>query len=88
MLYDQQAAEDHLSKLIDAALAGEEVVIARDSKPVVRLVPIRQSGFTFGILAGKVGTPPDFIAPMPQDELDVWGGSPNTASSRFRHETR
>jgi prevent-host-death family protein len=88
MLYDHQAAKDDLSKLIDAALAGEEVVIARDSKPVVRLVPIRQSGFTFGILAGKVGTPPDFIKATPEDELDAWEGSQLMPPSSSRHETR
>jgi len=88
MLYDHQAAKDDLSKLIDAALAGEEVVIARDSKPVVRLVPIRRARFVFGILAGRVGTPPDFIKPAPEDEVDAWEGSQRTASSNSRHETR
>jgi prevent-host-death family protein len=75
MLYNVHAAKSQLSKLIDAALAGEEVVIAKDSKPMVRLVPIPQSGFKFGILAGKVGTPPDFLEPMSQADLDSWEGS-------------
>jgi antitoxin (DNA-binding transcriptional repressor) of toxin-antitoxin stability system len=61
-------------KALESALAGEEVVIAKGAKPVVRLVAIPQSGFRFGVLAGKVGTPPDFIAPLPADDLDLWEG--------------
>lgn len=34
-------AKSQLSRLIDAALAGEDVVIARSGRPVVRLVPYR-----------------------------------------------
>jgi len=33
------AAKSQLSKLIEAALAGEDVVIARGAAPVVRIVP-------------------------------------------------
>lgn len=43
------AAKTHLSKLIEAALAGEEVVITRGNKPVVKLVAIAQGGFRIGI---------------------------------------
>lgn len=72
--YSVHAAKTQLSKLIDAALAGEEVVIAKGSKPVVRLVPVPQSGFRLGLLEGKVGTVPDFFEPLPPDELDLWEG--------------
>jgi prevent-host-death family protein len=34
------AAKTHLSKLLDRAVAGEEIVIARAGKPLVRLVPV------------------------------------------------
>lgn len=74
MQYNVHAAKSQLSKLIDAALAGEEVVIAKGSRPVVRLVAIPQSGFRLGILAGKVGTPPDFLEPLPIEDLDAWNG--------------
>jgi prevent-host-death family protein len=36
------AAKTNLSKLIEAALAGEDVIIARGKTPVARLVPIPQ----------------------------------------------
>jgi prevent-host-death family protein len=69
------AAKTHLSRLIEAALAGEEVVIAKGDKPVVRLVPIPQGKFIFGVLeAGSLGEGPDFFAPMEEDELAAWEG--------------
>ena len=33
-------AKTHLCRYVDQALAGEEVVIARDGKPLVRLIPV------------------------------------------------
>lgn len=74
MIVNVHAAKTQLSKLIDAALAGEEVVIARDSKPMARLTPVAKSGFKFGILEGKLGEGPDFFEPMPEDELRLWEG--------------
>ena len=68
-------AKTQLSKLIEAALAGEEVVIAKGDKPVVRLVAIPQGRFKLGVLtAGALGNGPDFLAPMDEDELGPWEG--------------
>ncbi len=70
------AAKTHLSKLIEAALAGEEVVIAKGTKPVVKLVPIPQDKFKIGLLEGQLsGQGPDFFAPMEEAELDLWEGT-------------
>ena len=44
MQYNTLEARNQLSKLIDAALAGEEVVIARRGKPVVRIAPVPADG--------------------------------------------
>lgn len=74
MQFTVHAAKTNLSKLIDAALAGEEVVIARGSKPAVRLVAIPQSGFKFGLLEGQLGTIPDFFEPMSEEDLRLWEG--------------
>lgn len=64
-------AKTQLSKLIDAALKGEEVIIARDGVPAVRLVPVqaavptRRSGFW----KGKVKfLDPDWDKPDPEIE--------------------
>jgi prevent-host-death family protein len=37
-------AKSQLSKLVKAALEGEDVVIARDGAPAVRLVPVAKKG--------------------------------------------
>jgi antitoxin (DNA-binding transcriptional repressor) of toxin-antitoxin stability system len=54
-------AKTQPSNPIEAAIVGEEVAIARGSRPVVRLVPIPQGNFKLGIMAGEVGTTPDFF---------------------------
>lgn len=62
-----------LSKLIEAALAGEEVVIRRGDEPVVRLEPIRRGGFRIGGVEGEaLGDGPDLFEPMDEDELRLW----------------
>ena len=68
------AAKTHLSRLIEAALRGEEIVIAKGSRPVVRLVAVRQRRFQVGVLAGQLGAGPDLLAPMEADELGPWEG--------------
>ena len=67
-------AKTQLSRLIEAALRGEEVIIARGNTPVVRLEPVRGAKIKLGLLKGKVGTPPDFLEPMDEEELRLWEG--------------
>jgi len=56
------AAKTHLSRLIEQALQGEEVVIAKAGKPVVRLVPYTGNvqPIVYGTLKGKIIIPEDF----------------------------
>ena len=67
-------AKTNLSRLIERASAGEEIIIARGSKPVARLVPVgavkgkRQPGS----LKGKLEIGPEFFEPLPEDELAGW----------------
>ena len=69
------AAKTNLSKLIEAALAGEEVVITRGSVPVVSLTRIEKPTIRFGLLEGALkGTAPDFLEPMSEEELALWEG--------------
>jgi len=68
-------AKTELSRLIEAALASEEVVIAKGDKPVVRLVAIPQGQFRLGVLKrGALGHGPGFFSPMAEDELAAWEG--------------
>jgi prevent-host-death family protein len=67
-------AKTHLSKLIAAAVDGGEVVIARGSVPVVRLVPVEAPAQRrFGALRGKIAIDAGFDEPLPEDELGGWG---------------
>jgi prevent-host-death family protein len=55
-------AKSSLSRLVERALAGEDVIIARNGKPLVRLVPVPKTRKTRvpGRLKGTVRIGPDF----------------------------
>ena len=74
MLVNLQVAESQLSQLLVAAENGEDVIIARDGHPAVRLVPITGSGFQFNALRDQVTKVPDFDEPMDEAELALWEG--------------
>lgn len=67
-------AKTNLSQLIEQACQGEEIVIARGPKPVVRLVPVtdEKGRRKSGALRGKLDVGPEFFEPLSQDELDLW----------------
>jgi prevent-host-death family protein len=70
------AAKSQLSRLLDAAVAGEEVIIAKAGKPVARLVPFEQKKERrkLGMLAGKLHVPDDFDDALPDDVLADFEG--------------
>ena len=77
--YTVHAAKTHLSKLIERAEAGEEIVIARARKPVVRLVPMGVPAHVlrrraFGVLKGKLKLPDSFFFDPLPEELSCWEG--------------
>lgn len=77
MLVNVHAAKSQLSKLIEAALGGEDVVIARGALPVVRIVPVQTGRFRFGVMTDRLSGPaPDFLEPMDNEELAAWEGRP------------
>ncbi len=59
-------AKARLSELIEAALRGERVVIARRNKPLVQLVALEESRVRplFGKLRGKIELSSDFDEPL------------------------
>ncbi|HXP82521.1 MAG TPA: type II toxin-antitoxin system Phd/YefM family antitoxin [Verrucomicrobiae bacterium] len=67
-------AKTNLSKLIERAAEGEEIIIARGSKPVARLIPVgpvrgkRQPGSW----KGRFVLGPEFFEPMSESELAEW----------------
>jgi prevent-host-death family protein len=77
-VYDARAS---LSRLIDRALAGEEIVITRKGKPVIKLVPAEEKPARrrLGTLAGEFEIPDEvLLAPLPDDFLAYFdGGTPD-----------
>jgi len=64
-------AKAQLSRLVDEAADGGDVVIARRGRPIVRLTPVehparRELGFLPGVM------PDTFFDPLPEDELKAW----------------
>ena len=59
-------AKTQLSRLVERAAAGEEIVIAKAGRPVARLVPLAKPGpRRLDLLSGQVRVGPDFDAPLP-----------------------
>jgi prevent-host-death family protein len=68
-------AKTNLSKLVERAMAGEEIVLTRRGQPAVRLVP-ESAGNRFsklrGIWEGQVEIADDFDD-LPDDIADAFG---------------
>jgi prevent-host-death family protein len=64
-------AKARLSELVRKALSGEEVVIARHNKPILKLVPLERARLRRrpGSAKGKVWMAPDFDE-TPEDFAD------------------
>ena len=68
-------AKTQLSNLLAQAEAGEEIVIARNGKPVARLVALnRKVKPRFGSWKDCVTLDDSFFDPLPEDELSAWEG--------------
>lgn len=69
-------AKTQLSKLIEAAAAGEEVIIARAGRPVARLSGLDKpvGKRKLGVLDGQFSIPEDFNAPLPDEVLESFYG--------------
>jgi len=72
--YNIHEAKTHLSRLIEAAAAGEEIIIARAGKPVARLVRAGTGGGRrLGLLKGKIREAADCWEPDPEIESLFYG---------------
>ncbi len=69
-------AKTNLSSLVDRAAAGEEIVIAKGGRPLVRLVPLhrRTAPRPLGLLAGQVRVGADFDDPLPDNVMRAFEG--------------
>jgi antitoxin (DNA-binding transcriptional repressor) of toxin-antitoxin stability system len=67
-------AKTHLSRLIEKACQGEEVIIARGDQPLVRLQPLqgKKGQRKPGSMKGKFLIGSEFFEPLPDDEIELW----------------
>lgn len=70
-------AKTHLSRYVDQALAGEEVVIARAGKPLVRLTPVvsKARPRLGGFLRGQANISADLKADFKEEIEEMFYGS-------------
>jgi prevent-host-death family protein len=68
-------AKTNLSKLLEKAMNGEEVVIAKAGEPMVRLVPVKKETEKdwFGMDEGKIWIADDFDE-LPDDIMAAFYG--------------
>lgn len=61
-------AKTHLSRLVEQAALGKEIIIAKAGKPMARLVPLVAASRAkkYGLLEGRFKVPDDFDALNPE----------------------
>ena len=69
-------AKTHLSRLLERVESGEEIVIAKNGRPLARLgpVPMERPNRSPGGWEGMVWIADDFDAPLPPELLALWYG--------------
>jgi prevent-host-death family protein len=75
-------AKTQLSKLVERALAGEEVILThgRNRTPAVKLVPVQPPIMRerpIGLYKGQIDIGPEFFEPLPDEELELWENGAN-----------
>ena len=74
MIVNVSEAKTKLSRLIDRAFMGEEIIIAKNNLPLVDLVPHKQKGpRKLGTLAGAFHVPDDFDEEMSEINSMFYG---------------
>lgn len=70
-------AKTHLSQLLSRAALGEDIVIAKAGKPIVRLVPIEEppQDRVLGQDEGLFAVPENFNDALPENILSGFEGS-------------
>ena len=73
-------AKTHLSRLAEEVAAGEEIIVAKAGKPMMKMVPLSNvtQSRVIGMLKGKIHIAKNFDAPLPNDVLDAFEGNPES----------
>jgi prevent-host-death family protein len=73
--YNMHEAKTQLSKLAERAAQGEEIVIARNGRPLARLVPMpERKKRKLGLAKGQIWMSDDFDAPLRPDIQEAFEG--------------
>lgn len=70
-------AKTRFSELVDKAVAGDEVIVSRNGKPLVRITRLdggQKPRIKFGTLKGKIKLSADFDAPLSDEVLAAFEG--------------
>lgn len=79
--FNVHEAKTNFSQLLDMVERGEEVIVARNGKPVARLLPIGPKKSILGIGVGdpnyQYNKPDDdWFRPLDDEDLALWSGGP------------
>jgi prevent-host-death family protein len=76
VIYNLYEAKTSLSRLVDRAASGEEIILSKAGKPLAKLVPFHRSPVPRqpGGWEGQVRIAEDFDAPLPPEILDAFEG--------------
>lgn len=72
-------AKLQLSELIEEAIQGEEIIIAKEGEPIARLVAFekpKRKPRVAGSMKGQIKMSDDFDAPMSDENLALWYDAP------------
>lgn len=73
-VYNVHDAKTHLSRLLDRAAQGEEIIIAKSGRPVAKLVRVSAEPRKPGRLKGRIRIGPGFDDPLPDEILAAFRG--------------
>lgn len=74
MIVNVSEAKANLSKLIDRAFTGEEIIIAKNNLPMIDLIPHKSKGKRIlGSMKGKLRIPDNFLDEDPEINVMFYG---------------
>jgi prevent-host-death family protein len=73
-VFNVHDAKTNLSRLLERAAQGEEIVIARSGRPIAKLVRVAVEPRKPGRLKGRIRVGPGFDEPLPEEVLAAFRG--------------
>ena len=70
-------ARARFSQLVNQAASGDDIIVSRNGKPLVRITRFARRGkrrIRFGVLKGKLKIAADFDAPLPAEVVAGFEG--------------